>query len=84
MYLLGPTTIEYDNGDKIHIQIPYIKLKGMTMGDKLAHYLGVVKFTDERNKLKACIKMSTVVKTGTFSKRKRQDEFQGKLYRFNP
>ena len=59
--------------------MPLIKTGGMLLGDRCTKMSGCMVFEDNKNLLKAIIKMDSDEKKGMFSK-KRYDFFQGKIY----
>ena len=80
----GPNNIEFSDGTKITFYLPGIKAKGMIMGDRLLKYHRVAKFIDEKNGIKALIKLNSEKKKGLFAKKKSSDGFEGKLYYTKP
>jgi Oxysterol-binding protein. len=78
---VGPNIVEFNDKSKIVFHLPGIKAKGMIMGDRSCYYHGVSTFVDPTHKIKTVIKFSSGKKTGSFfNKKKRRDEFEGKIY----
>jgi hypothetical protein len=77
LYLLtdGPNTIEFKDGHKVEFRLPGIKATGMLLGDRTCYLHGNAKFVDEKNKLKAIVKMSAGEKKGFFGTKKQHDIF---------
>lgn len=79
----GKITVEFNDGQKVSYTIPAGKNKGMLFGDRLSWMTGCMKVEDNRNRLKAVIKMNSEERKGFF-KNKRFDQFRGKIYLYDP
>ena len=77
----GTSLLEFNDGHKITYTCPYLHLEGMMYGDRTAKFSGVLRVVDEKNKLKAIVKMEDPGEHKAFAKN-RSDAFHGKIYRY--
>ena len=77
----GPNYCEFKDGGKIVFYWPFIKVHGMLFGERTVKWVGVIKVIDEKNRMKAIIKMDDGGKKSVFSK-VRTDIFNGAIYNY--
>eukprot|EP00331_Platyophrya_macrostoma_P013436 CAMPEP_0176433954 /NCGR_PEP_ID=MMETSP0127-20121128/16369_1 /TAXON_ID=938130 /ORGANISM="Platyophrya macrostoma, Strain WH" /LENGTH=665 /DNA_ID=CAMNT_0017816559 /DNA_START=41 /DNA_END=2038 /DNA_ORIENTATION=- len=77
----GPNTVEFSDGHKIVFYQPKIRIGGMISGDKVTRYQGIVKFVDQKNKLKCVLKFDPSDRRPIYDK-KRKDVYSGLIYRY--
>lgn len=77
----GPNWVEFDDGTKIVFYYPFLKMKGMIMGDRSIKIDGCMTFIDIKNNLKAVIEYGNVSKKGgMWGSKKVHDLVKGKIY----
>jgi len=82
MFQDGVNIVDFGNGEKIMYNSPVIKLGGVIFGDRTARWSGVMKFIDEKNGLKAIIRLCAGPKLGGFFSKKRTDSLKGRIYTY--
>lgn len=70
----GQSSIEFKRGQKITYQYPFKRIGGVLWGDRTVNIDGTMIFEDKENGLKAVL----------IFRHKKQDQFIGKLYRYDP
>lgn len=81
----GPQVIEYTDGHRIYFKLPVFKMANLIIGDLNQKFVGVLKFIDPKNNLKAVIAMNKKFKGGVFGmqNKKQYDQCEGKIYLVN-
>eukprot|EP01022_Parablepharisma_sp_SALTPOND_P004220 TRINITY_DN1190_c0_g1_i1.p3 TRINITY_DN1190_c0_g1~~TRINITY_DN1190_c0_g1_i1.p3 ORF type:complete len:471 (-),score=49.44 TRINITY_DN1190_c0_g1_i1:72-1484(-) len=80
----GPNRLCFSDGESITFCLPGVKLTGLIMGNRMAYYVGHMRFEDPKNNLKAVVFMDCGYTGGVFSSRKKgykRDDLEGILYR---
>ncbi|KAL6062324.1 Oxysterol-binding protein 4 [Balamuthia mandrillaris] len=50
-YQTGPNYVDFPDGTRISIQLPYLEFKGLVMGDRIQNFAGNMSFVDQKNDL---------------------------------
>lgn len=81
MHQQGPNHVDFKDGQRITFHWPHLYVEGITHGDRVCKYTGYMKFIDEKNQIKAIIKLGESGDQQNLPK-KRSDVFYGKIYRY--